>query len=259
MRVSIIIPAHNEEKRIGRTLEEYGKFFKNLKKRKKLNFEIIIVLNACKDNTLKVVKKYQRKYKEIRYLDYERGGKGFAIVKGFEDSLKRDYDLIGFVDADMATSPNDFYDLIKNIGSADGIIASRWKKGAKQNYKLIRKITSRGFNFIARSLFLLPYKDTQCGAKIFKKQVIEKVTPKIMITEWAFDVDLLYEAKKERAKIKEFPTIWKEKGESKIKVAKNTIQMFLALVRLRLIHSPFKFVIRFYDKMPEFLKIHHQF
>ncbi len=255
MKICIIIPAYNEEKRLGRTLDTYVKFFSQ--KKKEFDFELLVVLNACKDNTLGIVKKYCKKYKEIRYLDFERGGKGFAIIKGFEDALKRDNDLIGFVDADMATSPKSFDDLIKNIGISDGIIASRWKKGARQNFKLIRKITSRGFNFISRSLFLLPYEDTQCGAKIFKRKIIEKIISKITITEWAFDVNVLYEIKKQNFRIREHPTIWTDQKKSKLKVIENSIQMFLALMRLRLIHSPFKFIIRLYDKLPKKFKISH--
>ena len=87
-KLSIIIPAYNEEKRIGRTLESYSKFYENLKKKKRLDFEILVVLNACRDNTLKVVKSVQKKHKNIRFLDFVRGGKGFAVVEGFKYTLK---------------------------------------------------------------------------------------------------------------------------------------------------------------------------
>jgi dolichyl-phosphate beta-glucosyltransferase len=104
--ISIVIPAYNEEKRIRNTLEEYYLFFKEKKNNGEIkNFEMLVVLNACKDNTIEIVKEYQKKYQEIRFLDFEQGGKGFAITEGFKDALNRENDLIGFVDADMATSP----------------------------------------------------------------------------------------------------------------------------------------------------------
>src|SRR3989338_6195156 len=82
--LSIIIPAYNEENRIGKTLEAYGSFFKRIKKSKKIKkFEILVVLNACKNDTIGVIKKFKKKYKEIRFLDFEQGGKGFAIIEGF--------------------------------------------------------------------------------------------------------------------------------------------------------------------------------
>ena len=149
-KVSIIIPAYNEEKRIGRILEEYCKFFK----KKKEIIEIIVVLNACKDDTLKIVKEFQKKFKEIRFLDFERGGKGFAIIEGFKEALKKDSELIGFVDADMATPPNAFYGLIRNIKSYGGIIANRWDKRSKVGPRtFFRKLLSKWGNLIIRSLF----------------------------------------------------------------------------------------------------------
>ena len=143
-KVSIVIPAHNEEKRIGKTLEKYLEYFKNLKNRHFLDFEIIVILNACKDKTLEIVKKY--KCKELKILDFERGGKGFAVTEGFKEALKGNSSLIGFVDADMATSPESFYDLIKNIGNHHGIIASRYVPNAviRKKQPISRIIVSRG-------------------------------------------------------------------------------------------------------------------
>jgi glycosyltransferase involved in cell wall biosynthesis len=250
MGLSIIIPAYNEEKRIEKTLKEYWKFFKN----KKIDFEIIVVLNACKDNTLKIVKNINKKYKEIKYLNFKQGGKGFAIIEGFKYALKRNNDLIGFVDADMATSPKSFYDLVKNINNYEGIIASRWLKGSLiKKRTLLRTLTSAGFNFLVRSLFLFNYRDTQCGAKLFKRKTIEIVIPKLKLTEWAFDVNLLYLCKINKLKIKEITTIWEDKENSKINnLPKTSFQMFSGVIRLKLIESkiePLAKQLRFIAKL----------
>ena len=93
MNLSIVVPAYNEEKRIGRTLEEYCKYFRG-KKNELKSFEILVVLNNCRDNTLEIVKEKKLKFKEIRYLNFQQGGKGFAITEGFKDSLKRNNELI---------------------------------------------------------------------------------------------------------------------------------------------------------------------
>lgn len=247
MKICIIIPAYNEEKRIGNTLKEYASFFKELKKKRAIdNFEIIVVINNTRDRTKEIVKNYSKKYKEIRHLNFKQGGKGFAITEGFRDALKRDSYLIGFVDADMATSPEAFYDLIKNIENYDGIIASRWMNGSviKTKQSLLRKIYSNGFNFIVRSLFLMKYKDTQCGAKLFKRKVIEKIEKEINMTQWAFDVNLLYLCKRGKFKIKEFRTIWEDKADSKLNLTKVPFQMFSGVIRLRLINSVFEPVLR---------------
>jgi len=236
-RLSVIIPAYNEEKRIMNTLEKYCEFFRN----EKIEFEILVVLNNCKDGTLEIVKNSQKKFKEIIFLNFEKGGKGFAIIEGFKDSLKRGNDLIGFVDADMATPPNAFYDLVTNIKNYDGIIASRWLEKSVVNIKqsFLRRFVSRGFNFFVRTFFLFSYRDTQCGAKLFKRKIIEQIGEEIKLTEWAFDINLLYLCKKNKFKIKEIPTIWNDVADSKIRsIPKVSFQMFSGILRLRLIYSP---------------------
>jgi len=255
-KISIIVPLYNEEKRAELPLKLYLDFFGNLKKQKKLDFEIIAVLNGCKDNTLGVVKKFNAR--ELRVLDFKRAGKGFAITEGFKDALKKKNDFIGFVDGDGSTPPEAFYDLIKNIANCDGVIANRWDKksniGIKQSF--FRRVISRVFNFIARSLFLLPHHDTQCGAKIFKRGLIEKVVNKLGSSEWSFDVDLLFYARRENAKIKSIPTKWIDKKQSNINLKKTPIAMFLSVMRLRLIHSPFRFIVKVYRILPEKIKFH---
>jgi glycosyltransferase involved in cell wall biosynthesis len=257
MKVSIIIPAYNEEKRIGKTLEEYSEFFNNLKTIGILDYEILIVINNTKDRTEEIVKVFQRENKNIRYLNLKMGGKGLAIIEGFKDSLSRKNDLIGFVDADMATPPNAYYDLIKNISNSDGIIASRYIKNSIVSPKqsIQRIIVSRIFNFMIRSLFLFPYADTQCGAKLFKRESIKKIIKNLGLTQWAFDVDLLYQAKIARLAVTEFPTIWADKEYSKINFIKAGPRMVLSSIRLRIMYSPFRRLIKLYLLMPKWIRI----
>ena len=251
--LSIIIPAHNEAERISPTLEAYIAFFGKKKSGEGLDFEIIVINNASKDNTLDVVKEFSRKCKELRWLDFEQGGKGFAIIQGFKEARKK---YVGFTDADMSTSPKDFYDLYSNIGNYDGIIGGRWLKNSKTKRTFGKYIRSKGFNYLVRSLFLFPYRDTQCGAKIFKRDKILEIVDEIKSIKWAFDVNLLYLLNKKGCKIKEFPTIWFDKEGSKIS-PKVPIQMAAGIIRLRLVYSPLNFIVRLYDKFPEKIKVHH--
>jgi glycosyltransferase involved in cell wall biosynthesis len=254
VKTTIVIPAHNEGERITGTLEKYLEFFRN---KENLDVDFLIVLNGCKDNTLEVVKRFS-KYKELSYIEFEQKGKGFAVVQGFKEALKRGSDLIGFVDADMSTLPKDYCDLIENIGNYDGIIASRWEKNSKIiGRSRLRTITSKGFNILARAILLIPYKDTQCGAKVFKKEAISQVINEIGNSEWGFDIELLYRMRKHKFRIKEFATVWEEKKGSKLKLLKTPVRMFSGIMRLRLMNSPFKFIVRAYDLLPEKIKIHH--
>ena len=245
-KISIIIPAHNEEKRIGKTLEEYGRFFSNLRKNKILDSEIIVIINNTQDKTEDVVKKYLRKYRQIKYFNFKEGGKGFAITNGFKIALKGKSDLLGFVDADCSTSPKEYYRLIKKIGNYDGIIASRYLQESRVKPKPTwqRILASRIFNFLIRSFFPMPYKDTQCGAKIFKRDAIKKIIPNLNMTQWTFDINVLYLCKKQGYRILEIPTIWEDKEYSKINLGKAGPQMFLSIIRLRAINSIFEPILR---------------
>lgn len=257
---SIVIPAYNEEKRIEKILTNYSVFFtERLKSKEVDDFEILVVINNTKDRTEEIVKKFSKKSKKIRYLNFKQGGKGFAIIKGFEDALKRKNDLIGFVDADMSTSPEAFYDLIKNIKDYDGIIADRWNKKSiiTPKQSTFRRFISRAYNLIVRTLFFFPFRDTQCGAKVFKRRIIEKNYKKLATSNWAFDIALLYCLRKENnARIKSFPTVWKDETGSKINLKRTPLLMFISSVRLRLIHSPFRDFVRIYRSLPEKLKLH---
>ncbi len=254
MRVSIIVPAYNEEKRISKFLENYLNFFEKVKKQKILNdFEIIIVINNTQDRTLEIVKEYQKKHNELRYLNFKQGGKGFAIIEGFKEALKKQYELVGFVDADMSTPPLAFFELIKNIKNYDGMIANRWDKKSlispKQSF-FRRIILGRGYNLIVRTLFLFPYDDTQCGAKLFKRELIKDNVSKLKTIGWGFDIALLYCLRKEsEAKIASIPTIWHDEEGSHIDLKKTPILMLFSALRLRLLHSPAKSLIIQYTNL----------
>lgn len=253
-RICIVIPAYNEEKRIGNTLEEYAKFFREKKKSKEINqVEFLIVLNGCKDNTLKVVQKYKKRFKEISFLNFQQAGKGFAITEGFKEAIKNNFDFIGFLDADMSTPPNAFYGLIRHIKKSDGIIANRREKQSIITPKqtLFRRFIGITFNFIVRTLFLFPHKDTQCGAKLFKRESLIKFVDKLGASEWSFDVDLLFYARRTGAKVKSIPTIWADRDGSHVNLRKTPFTMLISVLRLRMVHSPFKILIRMYKALPK--------
>ena len=259
MKVSIVMPAYNEEKRIGPTLKSYSRYFESIRKLKHIDYEIIVVINNTNDNTIGVVKTYQNNNQRIWYLNLLNGGKGYAIIEGFREALKGKSQMIGFVDADGSTSPKAFYKLIESINGVDGVIASRYLKGAivEPAPKFRRIFFSRVYNFIIKLLFFINYQDTQCGAKLFRKKALQKAIPNIRTFQWAFDIDLIYKLRRRNFRIKEIPTIWEDKRGSKLNVIKVPFQMFSSIIRLRLIYSPFNFIVRFYNKLPEKIRIHN--
>jgi len=240
MKLSILIPAYNEEKRILPTLEKYYSFFKEKLGK---DFEIFVIINGCTDDTFGVVKKFGK----AKYVDIGKvNDKGEAVIKGFELAGA---DYIGYTDADGSTPAESFYDLYDKIGKNDGIIASRWSKGSIVSPKqpLSRRIASRCFNLMVRVLFSLHLNDTQCGAKLFKRDPVKSVLKDITTTRWAFDVDLLYQLRRKGYSIIDIPTVWHDDVDSVLNLKKASGEMFLSLIRLRLLFSPFKFIVKFYD------------
>ena len=227
--VCIVIPAYNEEKRIEQTLISYCDYFKT--KPEKTTF--LVVANNCSDHTVDIVAKVAKTHKNIEYLDLKPGGKGFAVKEGFLWALankKKHFDLIGFVDADMATLPQYFYDLIIACKNHDGAIASRYIKGAvvQPARPWGRVIGGKMYNWILRMMSGLSFKDTQCGAKIFTKDTIEKVAPNMHETGWAFDLELLYLCKLHDKNIIEIPTTWSDQPGSHLEISSKVAQEFLA-------------------------------
>jgi len=242
MKVSIVIPAHNEEERIGKTLSTYCTFFENVAKKQNIQTTFIVVLNGCTDNTLHIVKQQQKQHSCIEILDLPEAGKGLAVTHGFKHALKNGYDLIGFVDADMATRPPYFYELIETINNYDVIFASRYMKESKVMPKrpwIKRWGRELIFNPLVRLLMGVNFRDFQCGAKLFKRQVLEKIVPEITMKDWAFDVEVLYLSKKYGFSLKEIPTVWYDQTGSKFDIIKAGSRMLSSIVKLRWKHSRF--------------------
>ncbi len=240
MKLSIVIPAHNEEHRLPPMLEAYAAYFQEKYGKEA---ELIVVPNFCDDRTAEVTCGFMDRFPRLRVLDDPgRVGKGGAVVLGAQAA---DGDLIGFVDADGATSPVAFDELVEKISLDGCIIASRWMKGSVMSPKqpVSRRIASRCFNFLVRVFFGLRLTDTQCGAKLFRREVILPVIRNLGVTDWAFDVDMLFQTKRLGASIREIPTVWNDIAGSKIDVGRASVQMLVAMVRLRMFYSSLRFMI----------------
>jgi hypothetical protein len=149
--------------------------------------------------------------------------------------------LIGYVDADGATAPQAFLDLVRHIGDADCVVGSRWLPDSVIHKSQVgsRKFASRVFHGIVQLLFRLNIHDTQCGAKVMKREVVEEIHSYLRIADMAFDINLLVAIKRAGHRIREVPTEWTDKAGSKVTLFRSSLTMFLSVVRIRLIYSPF--------------------
>ncbi len=236
----LLIPAYNEEARIGPVLREFAEYFT---REFPGRFELFVVLNGCRDNTIGVVREVAAEFPSIRFLNFpDPIGKGGALIEGLK--LASIADLIGYVDADGATSPVAFHGLVKRLDDtdADCAIGSRWlpESVLHQNQTQLRRFISRGFHYIVEALFWMGIKDTQCPAKVMRRQAAEKIHPSLRIADLAFDVNLIYALKRAGFSVVEIPIEWTDKIGSKVtqSLMRSSLVMFLSVVRLRLFYSP---------------------
>ena len=232
----LLIPAYNEENRIEPVLREYARYFQqNYPGR----FQLVVVLNGCTDNTLGVVHRVGTEFPAVSALEFPGAiGKGGALIEGLK--LAPLADIIGYVDADGATPPHAFHDLVRRIDEADCVIGSRWLPGAVLHVEQSgrRQFASRVFHLIVQVLFRMNIHDTQCGAKIMRREAVEKVHSSLRIADMAFDINLLYSLHRAGYRILEVPTEWTDMIGTKVTLFGTSLVMFLSVVRIWLIYSP---------------------
>jgi glycosyltransferase involved in cell wall biosynthesis len=235
-RLLLLVPAYNEERRIEPVLRDYGDYFE---KNYPGKFQLVVVLNGCVDDTIGVVRRVAKDYPAIRAIEFpEPIGKGGALIEGLK--LAPLADLIGYVDADGATAPAAFHDLVRRTHEADCVIGSRWLPGAvlHQAQTSKRQFASRMFHRIVQILFRMNFRDTQCGAKVMRRTAVEKIHSALRITDMAFDINLLYALKRGGFRVLEVPTEWTDKVGSKVALGRTSLSMLLSTIRLRLVYSP---------------------
>jgi glycosyltransferase involved in cell wall biosynthesis len=227
LRLDIVIPAHNEEHRIDRTLHAYRAGCPDPRTR------FVVALDRCTDRTAEIVRSHAGHDDRVRLLEYPKLGKGGVIAESFRRS---DADLVGFVDADGATPPAELRRLadVAATHHADGAIASRHHPAAvlPAARSLSRRVTSAGFAFGVRRLLRLPYRDTQCGAKVLRGDVARRVLDRVTASDLLFDVDLLVSARDLGHRIVEVPTVWIDQEGSRVDPVADTRRMGASLLRL---------------------------
>ncbi len=225
--LSLVIPAHNEEKRILHTLKVYTKFFGDLVNK----LEILVVCNNCSDATPEIVADFSKKHKEVRPINIlEKIGKGGAVIAGLKEAK---YNYCGFIDADDAFELEDLKKIINGLKDNDVAIASKWKDKSflQVNEPFVRKILSRGWNFLVKSALGLEFGDTQAGAKFFTKKAFDSIDQDFLCRGFEFDVELLWKFKKKKLKILEVSARTRHMPNSSFRVSQ-IIYMFNKLVML---------------------------
>lgn len=239
-KLSVVIPAYNEEDRIKPTLESIDAYLE----KQPYHYEIIVVSDGSCDRTAEVVKEYQKTTVENLKLNANpiNHGKGFAVKDGIGMS---EGEYVVFMDADNATR-------IEEIGNFwpwfeqgyDVVFGSRYIKGAKMPTKQpwFRRLAGRLSNLLIQLVILPGIKDTQCGFKAFKRDAAQRIFSASRINGWGFDIEILALAKKWGYKMKEVPVTWYEIGGTKLKLVRAMIKTLreLSIIKWNFLTGKYK-------------------
>lgn len=222
MNVSIIVPAYNEEDRIGKFLPRLLEFSKD--------HEVIIVNDGSKDKTLEIVKGLIKNYKNARVISYPvNQGKGYAVQKGVLDAKGK---KILFIDADGSIQPDQIPLMLEKLDKYDVVVGDRASKHSKIKVSKLRKLTGVLFNFYTDIIFFSGNQDNLCGFKGFKRDVARDLFSNLTDNRWIFDVELFYKIRKKRYELYKLPLVWEHVDDSKIS-AIDPFKMLFQLVKLR--------------------------
>lgn len=185
--ISVIVPVYKKEKTITKDLKRIYEVLQKLR----YPAELICVIDGKTDKSFERTLKFARKYSNIKVVGYEiNKGKGFAIRYGMGQSRG---DIVGFIDSGMDINPNGLSMLLEHFEwyEADIIVGSKRHPVSKVEYPWQRKILSFGYQILVFILFGLKVRDTQVGIKFFRREVLEKVLPRLLVKKFAFDVEIL--------------------------------------------------------------------
>lgn len=227
--LSLIIPAYNEEKRLPLTLDSVMAYLAS----QPYQAEVLVVENGSQDRTLEIAQDFSSRYPSLQVLHTDERGKGRAVRLGML-AAKGEYRFM--CDADFSMPVDQISRFIPpTLDGYDVAIASREAPGAvRYNEPHYRHVVGRVYNWMIRLLALPGLQDTQCGFKCFRSVVAEELFNLQTLTGWSFDVELLFIAQRRGYKIIEIGIPWYFNSESKIKVMKDSLQMGIDLLRIRL-------------------------
>jgi glycosyltransferase involved in cell wall biosynthesis len=243
-KLSVVIPAYNEEGSIKKgSLEEVWNFLE----KQRYDWEVIVVDDASTDNTLFLSQEFAKTHKGIKVLSEPHRGKGGSVIAGM---LKATGDIVLFSDMDQATPIDEIEKFLPKFNEGCDIVIGL--RSGRKGAPIIRKLMAYGFSVVRTIILRLPYKDTQCGFKAFKKEASEKIFSKMKIftpiksglsersrakgaaVSAGFDLEALYLARKLGFRVAEVPVRWFHKETERINPIKDSFEGLRDLLKVRI-------------------------
>lgn len=234
--ISVVIPVYNESHRIQRTLTEVAAYFQNR------NAELMFVDDGSSDNTVEILRAFAAGHPQIRILAEKHRGKAATVLSGMKQARGR---IVGFMDADLAT-PLETWDTceaaIEN-GAGVAIASREGLDSVRIDEPSYRHVMGRVFNGLVQLLLLPGIDDTQCGFKVFSRAALNDILPRQRLYEGAgevssprvtaFDVELLFIARKHGHRIAVIPITWQYGDHSKVNPVTDTIQNVIDVLKVK--------------------------
>jgi glycosyltransferase involved in cell wall biosynthesis len=229
-RLSIVIPAYNESARIENALERVLACVQG----QDWDAEILVVDDGSTDDTAAIIQSWMQRYDRLHLiLNPGNRGKGYSVRNGL---LQAAGEIVMFTDADLSAPIEEAELLIAAIdGGADVAIGSRWLDKQKQTIAqpLYRRFFGRCFNWVTRKVMGLPYRDTQCGFKAFRREAAQTIFRLQTIERWGFDPEILFIARKLKYSVVEVPVTWGHDERSRISYLKDGMKMLEEMAEIR--------------------------
>jgi len=231
LELSVVVPAFNEEGRLGKTLPHLW----NGLKRRFSTFEIIVVDDGSRDSTASIVTRFAETHPEVRLISYGNNrGKGYAVRTGMLAARGRH---ILFSDADLSTPFREVAKLLTKMAEGfDVAIGSRARRESRiiEYQPAYRVLMGKTFNKVVRLLAVRGISDTQCGFKCFTRQAAREIFSDARIDGFSFDVEALYIAGFKGLRVAEVGVLWRNDPQSKVHPVKHSLQMLRDLILIRL-------------------------
>ena len=227
--LSIIIPSFNEELRLPATLEKIARYIE----RERRSTEVIVVDDGSTDRTAEVAESFRGRFSQLRVLaNGANRGKGYSVRHG---SLEARGEMILFTDADLSAPIEEAGKLLAALKDHDVAIGSRAmdRRLIAVRESAFREFAGIIFNKIVRIVLWLPFVDTQCGFKAFRRERCRVIFEQQTIERFGFDPELLYLARHHGLSTVEVPVRWAHSPATKVSMMRDSVQMFLDVVIIR--------------------------
>jgi glycosyltransferase involved in cell wall biosynthesis len=235
VEVSLVFPAYNEAEKLEETIEKTIEALREFTH----SYEIIIAEDGSTDGTDKIASEISKKYPAVRHIHNDkRLGRGLALKNAFSNSRG---EILAFMDVDLATNLRHLKSLVESIREGyDIAIGSRMLPESKVKRALSRRIASKFYNFMVRTLLGSKIRDHQCGFKAFKREPLLQILKETEATHWFWDTEILVRAFKKGCRIKEIPVEWKSGKKTKVRLFKDSLTMGYQVIKFRwkLKHQP---------------------